>query len=76
MEELGAALVEEEIKRRKILPRSSFAKSIVTKVKDMDAEIKPTSSKRGRCYICPQRSSSTKYATNVKNLFVKLIVIQ
>ena len=55
LEELGAALIEEEIKRRKILPRRSCAKSMVTNLKAKDIEVKLISSLRARCYMCPQR---------------------
>lgn len=74
LEELGNALVHDEISRRSIMPRSSFAKSTVRSLQKKDKVVEKSALKRGRCYICPQRSSSTKYSnkcTNCNNFICK-----
>lgn len=66
LEELGNELILQEISRRSVLPRSSAAKMIVINTRKTaettEKAPKPTNLKRGRCFICPSRSNSTKYS--------------
>lgn len=67
LEELGNELILQEISRRSVLPRSSAAKMIVINTQKTaettEKTPKPTNLKRGRCFICPSRSNSTKYSS-------------
>lgn len=63
LEDLGMDLISGEISRRPNMPQSSPAKAFVKSLQKDSAEVSQTKNlKRGRCFFCPSRSNSTKYA--------------
>lgn len=61
IEELGLNLVEKQITKRKKQPQSNDASSVIQRIREI--RHLPSTSKRGRCYICTYKNNKNLFAT-------------